>query len=613
MYKKLAFLAVVVLTMGRVADRAAGADDPSLLGWWKLDEGAGDVAYDSSGRGVDGAINNLQGGMGLNGDAWIEDPERGIVLSFNGDDTAGTYVEAGQIPAMTLTNDFTWMVWCKQDQGGTGVNQTMLGNRYGGTAAPLQFIKFTPTKFEFYNEDTAYTDSITYPQPLPDGEWVHNAAVKKGTSLSYFRNGKKVASSTITKTIDVNPFYIGGDPQGERWRGSLSDVRIYERALSDEEIQRIGSQPKARKPDPADGAVGVGMPLVRWTPGDTAVLHNVYLGTSPDLTEADLKAARQPAALYYHVAGLAPGTTYYWRVDEIEKDGVTIHTGDVWSFVTQDVVSYYPNPQDAANDASPAPTLTWMPGAGATKCQVYLSDSLDAVTQGAAEADKGMFEINSTTFDPNTLEPLTTYYWRVDSVVGADVKTGPVWTFTTYLPIEDFESYTDDEGNRIYETWIDGWTNLTGSQVGYTEAPFAEQAIVHGGGQSMPLDYNNIDSPFYSEAERMFEPTQDWTVSDANTLVLYVRGKPGNAAAPLYVGLEDASEHVATVAHPDPAAVNMPKWTAWRIPLSDFAGVDPSSVKKMYLGVGDRDNPQAGGTGRLMIDDIFVTRPAPSQ
>jgi len=53
------------------------------------------------------------------------------------------------------------------------------------------------------------------------------------------------------------------------------------------------------------------------------------------------------------------------------------------------------------------------------------------------------------------------------------------------------ESYTDDEGNRIYETWIDGWTNNTGSTVGNIQAPFAERAIVHGGKQSMPMDFNN--------------------------------------------------------------------------------------------------------------------------
>ena len=102
-----------------------------------------------------------------------------------------------------------------------------------------------------------------------------------------------------------------------------------------------------------------------------------------------------------------------------------------------------------------------------------------------------------------------------------------VWSFTTkeYTAIEDFESYTDDEGSRIYETWVDGWTNNTGSVVGYLQAPFAERTIIHGGAQSMPLEYNNVKTPYYSETERTFAPVQDWTLNGADTLALYFRGR----------------------------------------------------------------------------------------
>jgi len=34
----------------------------------------------------------------------------------------------------------------------------------------------------------------------------------------------------------------------------------------------------------------------------------------------------------YSPADLEKGITYYWRVDEVEADGTTKHTGDVWSF-----------------------------------------------------------------------------------------------------------------------------------------------------------------------------------------------------------------------------------------------------------------------------------------
>jgi len=66
---------------------------------------------------------------------------------------------------------------------------------------------------------------------------------------------------------------MGGDIQGERWDGQLSDVRLYSRALTDAEIKAIGGQPKARKPTPANGAAGVAMPLLQWTAGADAAFH----------------------------------------------------------------------------------------------------------------------------------------------------------------------------------------------------------------------------------------------------------------------------------------------------------------------------------------------------
>ena len=73
-------------------------------------------------------------------------------------------------------------------------------------------------------------------------------------------------------------------------------------------------------------------------------------------------------------------------VRQIDKDGVTVYPGDVWSFVMQDVTAYYPVPADGACDVSPAPTLTWMPGASALRHHVYFADDPNAVAAGAASA-----------------------------------------------------------------------------------------------------------------------------------------------------------------------------------------------------------------------------------
>jgi hypothetical protein len=87
----------------------------------------------------------------------------------------------------------------------------------------------------------------------------------------------------------------------------------------------------------------------------------------------------------------------------------------------------------------------------------------------------------------------------------------------------------------------------------------------------------------------------------------------GNDIAPLYVALEDTSGNVAVVTHPDASIVGRSGWNAWLIPYGDLTGVNLSRVAIMYIGVGDRDNPTAGGTGLVFIDDIGYGHPAPEE
>jgi hypothetical protein len=362
----------------------------------------------------------------------------------------------------------------------------------------------------------------------------------------------------------------------------------------------------ATEPQPANGTKDMMAPVLRWTPGAGATAHDVYLGTTAELGSADYRGQLPAAApVYFYASGWTPGATYYWRVDEIGADGKTIYRGDLWAFTAQALIAYLPEPADGATDASTTPTLLWQPGQVATKHHLFFGDDREAVAQGTAAVDKGTLTV--TTFTPDSLESLTTYYWRVDEIVpDGTVRTGQVWSFMTSLPLDDFESVDQP----IWEVWLDGWTNGTGSQVGYLTAPFSEQTIVHSGLQSLPLDYNNVNSPWYSEAEREWKTAQDWTLQDANALVLYIHGATTNTPAPLYVAVEDKAGHVGMVSHPDPALVTARQWTSWRIPLADFtsAGVNVTAVKKLYLGVGNRSQPAPGGAGRIYIDDIRLIK-----
>ena len=239
---------------------------------------------------------------------------------------------------------------------------------------------------------------------------------------------------------------------------------------------------------------------------------------------------------------------------------------------------------------------------------MYFDADETAVVEGAAPTAV----LNASEYDPGDLEFGGTYYWRVDEVNDAEpvgVWEGSLWSFTVqeYAPIDDFESYTDDEGERIYQSWVDGYNMPgNGSQVGYTEAPFAEKAIVNGGRQAMPLFYDNTGSASRSEASLTLAPAQDLTVGGANSLRLFFRGEADNTAAPLYVTIEDSAGNTAVVTHPDADAAQAAEWQDWTIRFADLAGVDLTAVKIITIGIGG--SADSDGEGVLYIDDVGFGR-----
>jgi len=184
-----------------------------------------------------------------------------------------------------------------------------------------------------------------------------------------------------------------------------------------------------------------------------------------------------------------------------------------------------PEPVPGATNVLVGTALDWRTGREAVTHDVYLSSDPNAL----ALVDS----VSETVYVPGNLEFGTMYYWRIDEVNEADdisVWPGMVWDFMTqeYAVIDDMESYNDDD-NRIYDTWLDGWVNDTGSTVGYLEEPFAEKTVVNSGTQSMPLQYDNANAPMYSEAEKDLGG-MNLAGNGAESLRLYVSGlAPGFA------------------------------------------------------------------------------------
>jgi hypothetical protein len=616
MYKKtvLMMCTLLFLAVGTVPTWADLQD--GLVAYFKLDESSGTTAADASGNGNVGTligpllewVPGYDGGsLGCAAPVAADAPDR---LEFP---TTGMSVTAGTVSVWGYLSD----------------PQPASSGRYlfGHTSQP-QF----SNRIQLYMQDgtnvsrkldiglggshTTKTDIVE----LPMKEWLQVAMTWNNGAYVVYVNGAQVDSGTYSGLTGLHPVAnFGNDGSNapyEAFCGMLDEARVYNRALTAAEMKEIYQLPatpriKAWSPDPADGTRNVTVPLFKWKSVDTVKLHDVYVGTDPNLTAANLAGSHQPLSMFFYQPGLTPGTTYYWRVDGIDAITGQVYTGDVWSFLAQPATAYDPVPAGGTNSASAASALMWSAGLGAIRHHLYFGEDLDAVTQGAAGVDKG--ELTETMFAPGDLQEATTYYWRVDEIgLGNAVQTGKVWSFATVVPVDDFESYTDAVGDTIFDFWIDGVTDgRTGSIVGYQNAPFAEQTIVHGGLQSMPLEYNNVAAPFYSEAERTFETKQNWTAGGTDTLVLFVQGKAGNKPSQLYVTLTDASNHTATVVYPDPAVVTMAQWIEWQIPLSSFTGVNASAIKVMAVGVDDRAKSAPGGTGTILIDDIGLALPAP--
>ncbi len=253
--------------------------------------------------------------------------------------------------------------------------------------------------------------------------------------------------------------------------------------------------------------------------------------------------------------------------------------------------AFEPEPADGATGVGVETELNWRPGRDATSHTVYIDTNADALVQGETVSDHS--------YAP-ALDLGTTYYWKVDESGDAGEYPGEVWSFTTedYASVDDFESYTDDieAEATIWQTWSDGLEDPQngGSQVGYGEAPFAEQTIVHSGRQSMPLAYDNTTSTF-SQAVRTFDDPQNWTKHGITTLVLFFHGRLDNAPAPLYVKINNKE-----VPYSGGAATTMSLWKQWTIDLASL-GVNLASVNSLTIGV---NRGASGGTGTIYIDDI---------
>jgi len=512
--------------------------DPNLIGWWTLDEGMGVIVLDWSGHG--------NGGTLANGPQWVPGND-GDALVFDGRDD---YVDLGTPSELYIPENYTYTAWFKV---GENIN--------GDSGAQYLLCIGSRSDLVFGIEDGVGIDgdlSLHYYDTAPgfhavgvgqtvwsSDEWHMVAGTKDSTT------GHKIYLDGELRNSDFNTnddnyatsrmISIGamGWNSDEYFNGTIDDVRIYNRTLTQDEIKQVmrGDPLLAWSPKPSNGSIVYirdATPL-SWSPGDNASQHDVYFGIDKDaVADADtsdttgIYRSRQSGTSYTPLEGVEwGGGPYYWRIDEYNTDG-TISTGRTWSF-----------------------------------------------------------------------------------------------SVANYLTVDDFEDY-DVGNNEIWWAWIDGLGysshptlpahpgNGTGSMVGdETTGSYMEETIVHGGGKSMPLFYDNNQQGKlrYSEVEKTLSSQRDWTEEGVGVLSIWFYGVASNAAEPLYVALNGS----AVVTHDNPNSAQIETWTEWPINLQAFAdqGVNLANVNTIAIGLGNKKNPAAGGSGTMYFDDIRLYRPAP--
>jgi hypothetical protein len=403
------------------------------VAYWLFDEASGNVARDGSGHGYDADLKENP--------VWVEGKFR-HALEFQGE----SYLEirnSSQNLSFGAGAPFSITAWVKNQGGGT-----IIGKFNGGIIGAYILGIGGGGIVSFHREVAPW--SFSGSMALPDDDFGHVAVTYDGTEMKIYVNGQFDSSQERgpQNTDTVTPVLIGArftsDAPSEFFDGVIDELAIFNVALTEQQIREIMyglSFPKASNPNPADGDFHEDTWVsLSWSPGDSAVSHDVYLGENfYDVLNATSDSVfyrgNQTSTFYMagfpgfaYPDGLVPGMTYYWRIDEV-NDANTDNPwkGNVWSFTIPPRTAYSPEPADGTEILDPNDVeLSWTSGYRAILHTVYIGDDYDEVSNAVG----GMMQ-DAITYNAVKLEPEKVYYWRVDEFDAIQTHKGDVWTFTT--------------------------------------------------------------------------------------------------------------------------------------------------------------------------------------
>ncbi|MCP5532610.1 MAG: autotransporter-associated beta strand repeat-containing protein [Akkermansiaceae bacterium] len=203
-----------------------------LVGWWRMEEGDGPVALDSSPSGAEGTLDLP---------AWTAG-RRGGGLLFDGNDR----VECGTGASLSGTTPLTLAAWVKVDNGYASSAIVVQQRDVAGFNGEYQLsVRANGTVGFFLYGDSSTQFDFSGATAVNDGQWHHVAATRDGAgNATIYVDGAVDGSVTGTTVRSLSPSIsvgIGCDTRdsNKHFHGSIDDVRIYGRLLSQTEVQSV--------------------------------------------------------------------------------------------------------------------------------------------------------------------------------------------------------------------------------------------------------------------------------------------------------------------------------------------------------------------------------------
>ena len=244
---------------------------------YNFDEGSGTVVHDTSGNGINGTALYTTWTTGKYGEA----------LTFNGT-TSNVWIN--DAPILHLTNGMTLEAW---------VYPTSTTARYRDViykGDDNYYLEATSPQAGAPLAGGTFTSDLVGTSALPVNTWSYLAATYDRSTLRLYVNGVQVASKSATAAMAVssNPLQIGGNMiYGSYYNGVIDEVRIYNRALTQAQIQSdmntpVGGTVPTPTPTPrpaaddfnrADG--GLGPNWADLPEGGVAIASGKVVGTHP--------------------------------------------------------------------------------------------------------------------------------------------------------------------------------------------------------------------------------------------------------------------------------------------------------------------------------------------